>query len=66
MVSVNCYFKYGQISPYYHFNKIIKEPGTSIQSPALSQKHVRNVCHTAKFHFDSTLGSKERSITSIM
>ena len=31
----------------YHFNKIIKEPGTSFQSPALSQKHVRNVCHTA-------------------
>ena len=28
------------------FTKIIKEPGTSFQSPALSQKHVRNICHT--------------------
>ena len=28
-------------------NKIIKGPVTSFQSPALSQKHVRNVCHTA-------------------
>ena len=35
-----------QISLYYYFNKIIKGPGTSFQSPALSQKHVRNVCHT--------------------
>ena len=26
---------------------IIKEPGTSFQSPAFSQKHVKNVCHTA-------------------
>ena len=56
-----------------HFNKIINEPGTSFQSPALSQKHVRIVCHTAhqyltKFHFDSTKDSKEISIsvTSIM
>ena len=43
----------------YHFNKIIKGPGTSLHSPALSQKHVRNICHTAyqyltKFHFDRT------------
>ena len=30
-----------------HFNKIIKGFGKSFQSPALSQKHVRNVCHTA-------------------
>ena len=30
---------------YCHFNKIRKEPETSFQSPALSQKHVRNVCH---------------------
>ena len=37
----------GQILLYSHFNKIIKEPGTSFQSPALSQKRVRNVCHTA-------------------
>ena len=50
--------KNGQILLYCHFNKIIKEPGTSFQSPAFSQKHVRNVCATAhlyltKFHFDS-------------
>ena len=32
---------------YCYFNKIIKEPGTSFQSPAFSQKHVRNACHTA-------------------
>ena len=31
-----------QISLYYDFNKIIKETGTSFQSPVLSQKHVRN------------------------
>ena len=33
-------------SCYCHSNKIITGPGTSFQSPALSQKHVRNVCHT--------------------
>ena len=38
--------------------KIIKEPGTSFQSPALSQKHSRNVCfgihqYVAEFHFDN-------------
>ena len=38
--------KNGQISLYFHFNKIIEEPGTSLQSPAFSQKHGRNVCHT--------------------
>ena len=42
-----------------HFNKIIKGPATSFQSRALSQKYVRNGCHTvhlyfAKFHFDNT------------
>ena len=40
--------KNGQILLYCHFNKIIKEPGASFQSPAFSQKHVRNVCHTAQ------------------
>ena len=50
--------KDGQISLYYHFNKIIKGPRTSFQSQALSQKHARHVCHTVhqhlkKFHFDS-------------
>ena len=39
--------KNDQISLYRHFNKIIKGPGTSFQSPALSQKHVINICHTA-------------------
>ena len=56
--------KNGQILLYCHFNKIIKEPGASFQSPAFSQKHVTNVCHTAhyyltKFHFDSTQDLKE-------
>ena len=50
--------KNGQISLYCHFNKIIKGPGTSFQSPALNQKHIKNVCQTAheyltKFHFNS-------------
>ena len=39
--------KYDQILLYCHFNKIKKGPGTSFQSPAVNQKHVRNVCHTA-------------------
>ena len=39
--------KNGQILLYFHFNEIIKGPGTSFQSPALSQNHVINVCHTA-------------------
>ena len=39
--------KNGHILLYYHLNKIIKELGTSFQSPAFSQKHVRNVFHTA-------------------
>ena len=30
-----------------HFHKIIKGPGTSFQSPAISQENIRNVCHTA-------------------
>ena len=60
--------KNSQILPYCHFNKIIKGPGTSFQSPALSQKHVRNTCQTAhqyltKFHFGRTQDSKERSIS---
>ena len=51
--------KNGEISLYFYFNKIMNGPGTNFQSPALSQQHVRNVCHTAhkyltKFHFDST------------
>ena len=44
--------KNGQILLYFCFNKIIKGSGTSFQSPALSQKHVRNVFLTA--HFNGT------------
>ena len=29
-----------------HFNKMMEGPKTYFQSPALSQKYVRNVCHT--------------------
>ena len=44
----------------------MKGSGTSFQSLALSQKHVRNVCHTThmyltKFHFDRTEDSEEIS-----
>ena len=39
--------KNDQIVLYCHFNKIIKEPGASFHSPAFSQKHVKNVYHTA-------------------
>ena len=39
--------KNDQILLYCHFNKIVKEPGTSFQSQAFSQKHVKNICHTA-------------------
>ena len=39
--------KNGQILLYYHINKIVKGPGTSFQSPEVSQKHVRNIFHTA-------------------
>ena len=42
--------KNGQILLYCHFNKLIKGPGTSFQSQALSQKHVRNAFHTAHFY----------------
>ena len=38
--------KNDQILLYCHFHKIIKGTGTSSQSPALRQKHVRNICHT--------------------
>ena len=53
----------GQISLYCHFSKIIKGPGPSLQSPALSQRHFKIICHTAhyylnKFHFISTYDLK--------
>ena len=60
--------KNDQILLYFCFNKIIKEPGTSFQSPALNQKYVRKVFHIVhqyltKFCFDSTYNSKEISVT---
>ena len=66
--------KNAQISLCCHFNEIIiKESGTRFQPPALSQKHVTNIFHTArkyltKFYFDSVSDSKEINIsdTSIM
>ena len=39
--------KNGQISLHCHFNKVLKGSETGFQSPALFQKHVTNVCHTA-------------------
>ena len=45
--------KNDHISLYGHCNKIIKGPGTSFQSAALSQKHVRNACHTAHWYFNN-------------
>ena len=38
--------KIDQVSLHCHFDKIIKGPGTSFQSQALSQKRVRNIFHT--------------------
>ena len=35
------------VSLYWHINKIIKEPETSCQTPALSQKQIRNFCYKA-------------------
>ena len=60
--------KNDQILLYFRFNKIIKEPGTSLQSPALNQKYVRKVFYIVqqyltKFRFDSTYDSKEISVT---
>ena len=40
--------KNGQMSIFCHFNKMVKGPGTSFQSPAMGRKHVRNVCHNAQ------------------
>ena len=60
MVNVNySTIKIGQILLYCHFSKILKGPGTSFQSPALSQEHVRNVCYKIhyyliEFPFDGT------------
>ena len=44
--------KNNQILLYCYFNKIIKEPGTSFQSPEFSQKHVRNVLSYSTLVFD--------------
>ena len=42
--------KNDQILRFCHFNKIMKEPRTSFQSPVFSQKQVRNICHTAYYN----------------
>ena len=57
--------KNAQISLYCHFNRIIKEPGTSFQSSALSQKHDDvtdfEIC---EFHTHKKIWiSQERNIT---
>ena len=44
--------KNDQISLHCHFNKIIKEPGTSFQSPALRQKYVRKCFSYSTLVFD--------------
>ena len=42
--------KNDQMSLYCHFNKIIKGPATSFQSPAFSQKHAWNIFHTVHLY----------------
>ena len=42
---INVTVKNGQILLCCHFKKIMEGPGTSFQSLALSQKHVRNSCY---------------------
>ena len=44
-IAKNNYCKNGQILLYCHFNKVIKGPGTSFQSPVLKNMF-RNVFHT--------------------
>ena len=44
MVNIK-YLKNWQMLLHCHFIKMIKGPGISFQFPALSQKHVRNVCY---------------------
>ena len=58
--------KNGQILLYCHFNKIIKEPGTSFQSLRHSVKNMLEmfvIQNLIKFHFDKTSDSKEISIS---
>ena len=42
--------KNGHILPYCRFNKIIKGPGTSFQSPPLSKKHNRSICQATHYY----------------
>ena len=44
--------KNGPILLHCHFNKIIKGPGTNVQSSGFSQKHVRNVFSYRTLVFD--------------
>ena len=56
------------MSLYCRFNEIIvKGTGTSFQSPALSQKHVRNVFRTEHYRtlINVTLLSLNNSIQSL-
>ena len=60
--------KIGQILLHCHFNKIIKQPGTSFQSLVLNQKYVRTICLTpyqylTKLLLESAQDSKEISIS---
>ena len=44
--------KNGQILLYFHFNKIIKEPGTSFQSPATCPNYsITRYAKIPVFHF---------------
>ena len=45
---VNVNIRNGQISLHCHFNEIIKGNGTSFQTLALNQKHIRDGFDTAQ------------------
>ena len=49
--------KNGQISLYFHFNKIIKGSGTNFQSPSLNKKHIRNVIFRVTIFLKSSFSS---------
>ena len=46
--------KNAQILLYCHYNKMIKGPGTSFQSPASSQKHNQKCLLYSALVFDQT------------
>ena len=62
--------KNGQISLYCYFNRIIRVPRTNFQSPALRQKHARNVSFTTyqyltKFLFESAWIQQKQAYVEI-